>query len=60
MDIDKKENTNNTSFIPELSITSTDCEDQTLAKLKKNLKPKSKSSVSDSYAENIPLAKKKQ
>ena len=57
-DIDERESTNNKGSILELSVTSTDSEDQPSAKLKKcqNLKLH----TLDSYTENMPLAKVKQ
>ena len=56
----KRESQYDISATPELSIGSTDSENQTLAKLKKKLKQKSKTSVSEFCTENMPLAKVKQ
>ena len=52
-DIYKREGQMILVLLQNFSITSTDSEDQTLAKLKKKLKPKCKTSVIDSYTENM-------
>ena len=47
IDIDERKGTNDTSATPKHSISNRDSEDHPLAKLKKMLKPKSKTSVPD-------------
>ena len=59
-DIGERESTKDTSVIPELSKSSTDSKNQPLAKVRKKLKKKSKTLVSNYYRENMPLAKIKQ